>query len=259
MISIAEDKCVGCATCKKVCIANIIVIVDKKAQLKTGREHDCLHCGHCQSICPKDAIEMPEAMGTASPAKQELSFESLSHLAESNRSIRNFTPELVAKEKLTAMIRTLDYTASSKNLQPISWIVVSGKEKVAEVSNLACAYLEEKQKFGFLLKAIAKGVNPITVNASHLLIAVADKNIPTAFGDAMIKTSLARLLLHSDGIGSCYLGFLEAFCQDSPALQAHFGLSSEEKVLSIMAFGYNDNEVYTKVPGRKKSPVRFLE
>jgi len=49
----AEDTCVGCGKCAKLCPLNNIKIVDKKPIW--GK--DCTHCMACISNCPTDAIQ----------------------------------------------------------------------------------------------------------------------------------------------------------------------------------------------------------
>lgn len=52
----AEDKCIGCGKCEKICPLNNIKMEDKKPVW--GK--DCTHCMACISFCPVEAIEYGE-------------------------------------------------------------------------------------------------------------------------------------------------------------------------------------------------------
>lgn len=51
--SVAEEKCIGCGACIKICAHDAPVINNKKAVIDQDR---CVGCGRCLAICPKDAI-----------------------------------------------------------------------------------------------------------------------------------------------------------------------------------------------------------
>ena len=55
MITINEDKCVGCGLCVKDCFTKDIEIIEHKAK---SREVRCIECGHCIAVCPKNAVTL---------------------------------------------------------------------------------------------------------------------------------------------------------------------------------------------------------
>ena len=56
MITIDNQKCIGCGKCAKDCIALAIQIMDGTAV----PPKDCLLCGHCVAICPTNAVSIPD-------------------------------------------------------------------------------------------------------------------------------------------------------------------------------------------------------
>lgn len=50
---VAQENCVGCGMCQKMCAHDAITITDKKATI----HHDkCVGCGRCIGACPHDAV-----------------------------------------------------------------------------------------------------------------------------------------------------------------------------------------------------------
>jgi len=53
MITIDENKCIGCGLCVEDCFTRNIEMVDNKAESGKTR---CIECGHCVAVCPSNAI-----------------------------------------------------------------------------------------------------------------------------------------------------------------------------------------------------------
>ncbi len=256
MIQILTNQCVGCGMCATHCPNNIISICDKKAIIT--HTMGCLECGHCQGVCSFNAIQLNNCTELNASARNCVDYADLKDLIKSNRSIRKFKNCLVERRKIEDILRTLDYTASAKNEQPVKWIVVSGKEQVNEISKLAVTFIEKNNLDPKLLEYMREIRNPITVDAPHLLIAYANKDSIKPYDDCMIKTSMATLLMHSCGIGACFLGYLSSYINVCPELKTYLGLKASHHVYSAIGFGYNDNEVYTKIPTRKPADITFM-
>ena len=60
-IEIIESKCIGCANCVKVCLADCFEIVEKKARI-VSLEH-CMECAACWYVCKEGAIEFSWPLG----------------------------------------------------------------------------------------------------------------------------------------------------------------------------------------------------
>ena len=51
---IAQELCIGCGQCRKICAHDAPSIVDRKASIDQNK---CVGCGRCIAVCPMDAIE----------------------------------------------------------------------------------------------------------------------------------------------------------------------------------------------------------
>lgn len=51
---VAQDLCVGCGACTKICAHGAAIVTDKKASIDHSK---CVGCGRCIGVCPKDAVK----------------------------------------------------------------------------------------------------------------------------------------------------------------------------------------------------------
>jgi Pyruvate/2-oxoacid:ferredoxin oxidoreductase delta subunit len=59
MVSIDADACSGCGECAKSCPADLLSMVEAKAEV-TGDACECMGCQSCTIICPSGAIVVQE-------------------------------------------------------------------------------------------------------------------------------------------------------------------------------------------------------
>lgn len=57
VITVDEEKCVGCGDCVPACPAQVFVLADSKA---TVTENECMGCQSCIALCPSEAITLDE-------------------------------------------------------------------------------------------------------------------------------------------------------------------------------------------------------
>ena len=118
-VIIDRDKCVGCSRCASVCVANNIVIKNKKAETVLD---DCLMCGQCSAVCPKKAITV-SGYHTDQKEKQgdiRLDPREVLEVIRFRRSIRRFKQEPVPNEVIDQILEagTLTNTAKTCRTYP---------------------------------------------------------------------------------------------------------------------------------------------
>ena len=258
MVDILKDKCKNCKSCVYVCPFNIIYDNNGQVEVREDANPNCMDCGHCQSVCGADAILINGKLEELEKVSNNVEISDLENLVKSNRSIRNYSDKLVSEEKILEILRTVDFAPSAKNVQPTKWVVIRSKDEVKKVLNLSLEHITEQNLNPEVVQMIQNGKNPITLTASHILVAYAEKNTLNPYTDSVIKTTLASLLMHSDGIGSCFLGYLNRYMNTSEKLKNHIGMTENQQVYAVLAFGYNEKENYKNIPSRKKSDIKFI-
>ena len=252
-IKVNKDLCIGCELCKNDCPVNNIIIENKKSVIKN---QDCLMCGHCVAICPKEAITM---MGFDEPPmeltnKPILDPDELLMAIKSRRSIRKFKDKEVSSEIVKQIIEAGRYTPSAKNSQDVSYIILDNKKRI---------YEEVAVKFFRKIKPIAniaiKHSKEVSIDDNFFF-----KNAPIAImivTKDKISGSLAAsnmaLMAESYGLGVLFSGYFSDVANNSPKLKKLLSLKHRDHVITTLVIGYPDVK-YRRTAQKETANVRYL-
>lgn len=124
MVQINKELCIGCGKCVKDCPVFCISITDHKA----SASGDCMNCGHCAALCPKEAVSIPgydmDDVEIYDKTTFSLEADTLLRAIKFRRSIRDYKPLPIEKEKLQKVLQAGRYTATAKNNQDCHFIFV---------------------------------------------------------------------------------------------------------------------------------------
>lgn len=262
-VIINKEICVGCKSCILDCPAKAIRLTDDKAEVTKP----CITCGHCVAVCPVNAVSIPEyAMDeVAEYQKESFTIPANNYLnaVKFRRSIRNFRPEPVAHEVMERIIDAGRYTATARNLQACTFVVV--QDGLVEFKKL---FWEE---FPFILKVLEETKpqyvgafmgfyekwknNPADdtffFNTTSLVIVASDNTLDGGLASANIENMAV-----AEGAGVLYSGYLQRTIAASPALLKWLGLEGRA-LASCMLVGYPAVS-YKRTAPRRKGDVRFL-
>lgn len=155
--------------------------------------------------------------------------ENLTELLKTRRTYRRFEQKAIDKTIVDEILLAARYASSAANRQPLSFVVVEGKEKTDEV-------------FGYTKWAgyLAPELGQPKENERPVLFigVVKNKDInPNSDTDAGLAISNMTLAAWNRGVGSCIIGAC-----DRPALSKLFGLTDKQELHSVVAFGYPTHE-----------------
>lgn len=151
--------------------------------------------------------------------------ENLMELLKTRRTYRRFEQRAISGEIVDEILEAARLASSAANKQPLSYIVVQEPEKVAEV-------------FGYTRWAGAlppEQGQPKENERPVLFIGVVEnldinKDCDTDAGLAISNMTLAAW---NHGVGSCMIGAC-----NKQALSEMFGLTENQKLHTVVAFGY---------------------
>lgn len=273
-VIIDTTKCTGCALCVDICPYKAISIADQTAQYILA---DCFLCGHCQAVCPEDAVVVPMLAGHSGRKNAEeeivdtdsdITLASLVTLMRARRSCRLYRPEEPPYEVLEELIGIGTTAPSGTNSQGWTFTVLATRPDVVAFGAMVGDYyrrlnlLAAKPVLRFLAKVFAGdslgryhrryaisvaealkewdegGVDRLFHGAPAAILVGGKKEAGCPAEDALLATQNILLAAEAMGLGSCLIGFaVEAFRRDS-RIRSHLEIPSDEKVYSVIGLGY---------------------
>lgn len=260
MVSINSDKCIGCGLCVKDCFFGVLHVKEGKAEVSG----DCFHCGHCVSVCPKNAVTisgypMEEVREFDESCKMDP--ENLLHFMQFRRSIRQFQKEPVPTEYMEKILEAGRYTPTAANRQDVSYILV--KDELESFRKIVWEGLGER---------LAKGTPDPYAYRMQLFYDAYKENPENdrlfcgadicmlVLSDAPVNGTLAmtsmELMAQAQGVGVLYSGFLQRIILDTPKAMEFLGLDGTKTLGTVMLFGMPDVK-YLRTAPRKKANVTW--
>ena len=269
---IDRQKCNLCGLCVADCPGFVVAMSgpDGFPSLAQGGEERCIKCGHCVAVCPNGAfnhhlmsaeqcIEINRAL-LPSP-------RSVEHFLKSRRSIRTYKDEVLDRNTLGKLMDIASYAPSGHNVQPVSWIVVSGRDKLKVLGDLVTEWmraavkedpaLDSVMKLGMVADAWSIGVDVIMRGAPHIAVAHAPKLYgPLGHEGCLIALSHLELAAHSLGVGACWAGYFEMAAVNYLPLRQSLKMPEGNKPYGAMMLGWPKYD-YSRIPLRKEPDIQW--
>lgn len=273
MISIDESKCTNCGLCIPVCVRRILQEGEKSAEIIGPAM--CLYCGHCKAVCPTDAPQFSEGNEEfkPGPSKEEIpSPAPFFRFLRSRRSLRLYQDRPVEKEKLKMLIEAGRFAPTGSNRQACEYVVVSGRKALDKICSLAIQNLQRQGKaiqevldehsrlkkplpeemisrqtlpavWDRIAKKWDEGTDQLLHHAPSLVIIHMKSNLATTPEiDAAIASTQMILMAETQGLGTCYIGFLITAIENSEELKEMLKIPSDHRSLVAFIVGYPDVE-----------------
>lgn len=264
MITIDENKCIGCGLCVKDCFTQDIEMAGQKAKSKKIR---CIECGHCIAVCPQNAIvlenyPMAEVI-EYEEGKFEIDENQYLRALKYRRTIRQFSDKQVEKQKIEKIIEAGRYSPTGGNQQNVSFCVV--REDIDALRNMALDELnaianlsyEEKEKMNvswyadlwkrmYLDYHSQNKKDGLFFDAGTVILVLS-----TSVQNACIAAAHMETMVYALGLGMLYSGFFTRAAAHSQEIKKYLNLKKGQEVVACLVIGYPDVTYQRTVPRKE--------
>jgi nitroreductase/Pyruvate/2-oxoacid:ferredoxin oxidoreductase delta subunit len=273
MITMEVDKktCAGDGKCVEVCPLHLLKMNEKEHVPEFIPEGGaaCINCGHCFAFCPHGSIRLStmDSKYTVRLDHGKLPYaQQIELFLKGRRSIRKYKDEPMTKESMEKLLDISRFAPSGINRQPVSWVVVMGKDKVHELSGLIVEWIEEllaaknqmavSFRFDRLSSAWKNGEDLICRGAPCIVIAYGIKDDPMVPQSCTIAATYLELAAFGLGFGACWAGYVNMAINMSEKIRKFVGLSSHATVGAVMMIGHPKYR-YSRLPLRNPVQVSW--
>lgn len=236
-VQIDLEKCVGCGNCVKDCPGKALGLENGKAKVVNPL---CIACAHCVAICPVRAVAIsgfPEEAEELNGNEGKLEADEIVAALKGRRSIRQYKPTPIPKEVLKQVIEAGRWTATARNTQGVSYIILQKNIGICE--KMAVAGFRKMKN---ILQKLYKPLEKMEITddffffgAPVAILVMSDNKI-----DAGLAAANMTLVAEANGLGTLYSGFFTIAVNKFSRLRKALKLSKKDKAAITIVLGYPD-------------------
>lgn len=288
-IEIDLENCTKCKACIEDCVVDLFYFESDRLHITNNFEESCIECGHCVAICPVNVISLrahKKGMLMDISIRDTIpSFESFLNLTLARRSIRKFKKKPIPKELFEKLLELARFSPTGSNTENVYYTVVQDKKIVASISeHITMKTIKFVEAMGNpqgravlkmrmpidefkrsdenlpntkrILKKIEKGIDFWCWNG-ELLFIHGEKEIGGIPENCSLAAAHIMLAAETLGLGTCSLGYLTFFTNQSNTIRNLINLPENHNVGYSLTMGY-PNVKYKRIPQRQQAKVTWI-
>jgi nitroreductase len=171
------------------------------------------------------------------------------------RAVRDYKPEKVPADLLRQLVAAASWAPSAMNEQPWHFTIVTDRDLMGEISIHAKAFMLKSvpamPRSGHFQDILGDPHFDIFYNAPALLVISAEAQGQWCVEDCAMAAENAMLAALDFGLGSCWIGFAQAWLNSEEGLKA-LALPQNYRAVAPLIIGYPKAEM---PPVPRKSPT----
>ncbi len=205
------DTCIRCGMCVKDCLFKLIDMGDVPFMPEENRSR-CIHCGHCQAICPTASIILdghdPHELEKVRPPLEE---SELQNLIWRRRSVRHYHREKIDRDLLEHVIKVISLAPTGSNNRGVAYMIYDGRDKVEDLLRSTVDVMKRHDLYPDVARKVMEGDDQIFRGAPCVLVAHAPVQL-LASVDCATALATLELALPTFGLASCWAGIFTRIC-----------------------------------------------
>lgn len=175
------------------------------------------------------------------------------------RAVRDYVDEPVSREVIAAVVGSAIWAPSGMNRQPWRFVVVEGQPTLrrcsAEAKALMLREAEHRPELAAARGMLEQPEFNIFYNASALIVVCATETDEMSIKDCCLAAQTLMLAAFAQGMGTCWIGFAEAWL-NTPAAKAELGIPGSMRAVAPIIIGRPATT--PSAPERRLPDVQFV-
>jgi len=251
IFQVCHEKCIQCGACANVCPRRVIEM--DQGWPKCTEPEFCMACGQCVAVCPRGALDHKYA-----PSQGQIPIDQFPPIDEptawrflrSRRSIRSFKQTPVPKSEMLRLLDVARFAPTASNSQGLSYKIFDDTAILQKMTAAIIDWMEELVNQGsnddwakayshYVSAYRKKNKDVILRDAPCLVLATAPQSHSRGRDNTHFSLAYVELYAPVLGLGTCYMGLLEAcaLAEYKPLLEL-LNLSDGKVVTGAVIVGY---------------------
>ncbi len=175
------------------------------------------------------------------------------------RAVRDYTDRPVSHEAIAAVLGAAIWAPSGMNRQPWRFVVIEGRSRLARCSAEAKALMlkeaEHRPEIAAVRAMLEQPEFNIFYNAPALIVICATEQGEMAIKDCCLAAQTLMLAAFAQGLGTCWIGFAEAWL-NTPAAKAELGIPASTQAVAPIFIGWPATT--PSAPERRAPDIQFV-
>jgi nitroreductase len=178
---------------------------------------------------------------------------------QGRRAVRDYLDEPVSREAIAALLDSAVWAPSGMNRQPWRFVVIEGRPMLARCSTEAKTLMLKEAEHRPELVAVRGMLEQpdfnIFYNAPALIVICATEADEMAIKDCCLAAQTLMLAAFAQGLGTCWIGFSEAWL-NTPTAKAELGVPASLRPVAPIIIGRPAGP--SPAPERRAPDVQFV-
>ncbi len=173
------------------------------------------------------------------------------------RSVRSFTGKQIPYETIEELLTLGTKASTGSNLQPWGFVVIQDQNEIdtlaQEVKSYLLEHLAEFPHFASYESALKNESYHVLNHATTLILIYGNSDSHWYVYDCSLAACNIMLAAHEMGIGTCWIGYCEQYC-NTPEFKKKYHVPEQFELVSTLSCGYMNG---TLTPPKRNPPVVF--
>lgn len=213
-------------------------------------------CGHCSSVCPKEAVTITGYNTKQRPQNKSvrLNPKEVLDVIRFRRTVRHFKDKKIPDSVIAQILEAGRLTHTAKNMQDVSFVVLDKKKH--ELEQMAVRLFRKVKPFADLFSPMARN-NKIHDHFFFFRAPIVIVILAKDKTNGLLAAQNMEFMAEANGLGVLYSGFFTTAANISGKIKKALKIPKGKHTAMTLVLGYPDVK-FLRTAQREKLDVKYM-